>query len=347
LDEGVSPLGGADEQTLFKGTKEETLMKNLTQILARCGTAAAISFAALAAFAQPASRGSVVVYPVVFKEGTVTSRAKAEEAMMEVLKKGGFKIIEGKAAARAWKSRGMRTPTTNRPPTMSELARVGRAVGADYVTTAHVEFHTRSIWVNLGPKTVSSCHIAITIVDTKTAKVVHETEADGRSDEKSDGLKVAAALLITPLITAVSGGPKTPQETRAAQIAAARALEKFVVAKDEPAAMYGTWEWFRYEGMDDSILSVENPSRYLLTLERDGTASGLADVNRFRGTFSTNGSALTFSSFVTTKVGVPSNSLHNRYLGSLSDVTSWVVRGGQLHLALKVDAGMMVFRRQA
>jgi hypothetical protein len=33
---------------------------------------------------------------------------------------------------------------------------------------------------------------------------------------------------VTPLVSAVSGGPKTPHETRAAQIAAARALEKFV-----------------------------------------------------------------------------------------------------------------------
>lgn len=180
--------------------------------------------------AQANSRGSVVVYPVIYdKSGTDTSRAKAKEAMNEIFKKGGFKVIAESGAAGAWKTKKFSTPTITRPPSQSNLVSIGKAVGAKYVCSASVTFHTRSIWVNLGPKTVSTCHITLTIVDSQTGKIVHEADAQGRSDEKEDNLKIAGAILISPLVTAVSGGPKTPQESRAAQIASARALEKFII----------------------------------------------------------------------------------------------------------------------
>ncbi len=184
--------------------------------------------------AQAPSRGSVAVFPVVFDDsGTTTSRAKAKDAMVEVFRKGGFKVLDDAAAAKAWKGKGYRVPTSARPPSTDQLASFGRAAGVKYVSTAHVTFHTRSIWVNLGPKTISNSTISVTVIESSSGKIVFEGDGEGRSDEKSDGLKVAGALLLTPLVTAVSGGPKTPHESRAAQIAAARALEKFVVVQDQ------------------------------------------------------------------------------------------------------------------
>lgn len=198
--------------------------------IARLTTLTLLASFAAVGFAQAPSRGSIAVYPVIFdKSGTDTSRAKAKEAITEIFKKGGFKLANETAATKGWKSKGYRTPTATRPPTADQLAGLGRAIGAKYVCAAQVTFHTRSIWVNLGPKTISNCHVTVTIVDSKTGKIAYEGEGEGRSDEKSDGLKIAGALLITPLVTAVSGGPKTPQETRAAQIASARALEKFII----------------------------------------------------------------------------------------------------------------------
>ncbi len=180
--------------------------------------------------AQAPSRGSIAVFPVVYDQsGTATSKSKAKEAMIEIFKKGGFRVLDDSAAAKGWRSKGYRTPTSARPPTAAQLASFGRTAGVKYVSTANVAFHTRSIWVNLGPKTISNSLIAITIVESSTGKVVYEGDGEGRSDEKTESLKVAGALLISPLVTAVSGGPKTPQEVRAAQIAASRALEKFVV----------------------------------------------------------------------------------------------------------------------
>lgn len=179
--------------------------------------------------AQAPGRGTAVLYPVLFDDtGTETSQATTKRALTEVLSKGGFRLVSDSAAASAWKKLGGRTPTYTRPPSVEQLTRFGSRVGARYVVMAQVHFHTRSIWVNLGPKTVSNCDISVTIVDATKATIVYEQDGEGRSDEKSDALKVAGALLINPLITAVSGGPKTPQESRAGQIAAARALQRWV-----------------------------------------------------------------------------------------------------------------------
>lgn len=182
--------------------------------------------------AQAASRGSVVVFPVIYdKSGTDTSRAKAKEAMNEIFKKGGLKVVDEAGATKIWAAKKFASPTITRPPSKDNLVSLGKAIGVKYVCSASVTFHTRSIWVNLGPKTISTCHVTLTIVDSQTGKIVHEADAEGRSDEKSDNLKIAGAILISPLVTAVSGGPKTPQESRAAQIASARALEKFIIVE--------------------------------------------------------------------------------------------------------------------
>ncbi len=205
-------------------------MKKFTLLL--LATLSLVLPIASASFAQAESRGSIAVYPVVFdKSGTETSRAKAKEAMSEIFRKGGFKLLSDSKAATAWRGTGFRTPTISRPPTTRQLSQFGRAAGVRYVCTSQVTFHTRSIWVNLGPKTISNCAISVTIVDTRSGKIAYEGNGEGRSDEKSDGLKVAGAILISPFVTAISGGPKTPRESRAAQIASSRALEQFIVVK--------------------------------------------------------------------------------------------------------------------
>lgn len=200
-------------------------MMKLKSILVTLGIVAVFG----QAFAQP-SRGTVAIYPVLFDEsGTPTSRQKTEDALYEVFKKGGFKVISEGSSTSTWKKQGFKTPTYTRPPSVSQLTKFGDAAGARYVVMAQIHYRTRSIWVNLGPKTISTCDISVTIIDTTTDSITYEADASGRSDEKSNPLKVAGALLINPLVTAVSGGPKTPQESRAGQIAVASALEKFIV----------------------------------------------------------------------------------------------------------------------
>ena len=60
------------------------------------------------------------------------------------------------------------------------------------------------------------------------AAVYTKEDVSARSDEKFDMVKAGADVLLTPLVTVVSGGPKTPHEQRAVQIAVAKALRDWV-----------------------------------------------------------------------------------------------------------------------
>lgn len=181
------------------------------------------------AAAQGPSRGKVAFYPVMFDDsGTPTSRDNTRKAGLEALRKGGYTLLADDAAARAWRSSRLPAASYRRPPTVQQMVRFGRAAKVDFVISTQVHFHTRSIWVNLGPKTISTADVYVTIVNAKTGQLDYQGEYEGRSDERTEALKAVGAVLISPLVTAVSGGPKTPQETRAGQIAMARALSRFV-----------------------------------------------------------------------------------------------------------------------
>ena len=114
-------------------------------------------------------------------------------------------------------------------PTRATLEAFGKAVHADKVYYGSVSWHTRSIWVDLGPKTISTATVNAYVFDVNANKVVYKSEGiEGRSDEKENGYKIAADILISPLVTVVSGGPATPHEQRAVQIALGRAYHSWV-----------------------------------------------------------------------------------------------------------------------
>jgi hypothetical protein len=109
------------------------------------------------------------------------------------------------------------------------MVRFGNALHARYVVSAAVGFHSRSIWVDLGPRTCSTATINLKIANVPENRIVYDRKnVRARSDERLDPVKAAADVVFTPLVTAVSGGPKTPREQRAVQIAETRALRGFV-----------------------------------------------------------------------------------------------------------------------
>jgi hypothetical protein len=176
-------------------------------------------------------RGTAVVYPVVFtrNSGDDTSRKTAVRSIEESLQKAGYTIVSGRVAAGAWRRLGSPMPTADDPARRSDLVKLGSTLKARYVVSAIVDFHSRSIWVDLGPRTVSSATVDIVITDVDQDKTIYSRQdVTGRSDEKFDLAKAGADLLITPLVTIVSGGPKTPHEQRAVQIAVAKAMHDWV-----------------------------------------------------------------------------------------------------------------------
>ena len=183
------------------------------------------------ALAQQASKGTVVVYPLVYSRnsGTETSRRTGVRSVQEVLQKAGYTLISSTVAANTWRRLGFPLPLTDRPASRSNIVRFGKAINAHFVVTPVFDFNSRSIWVDLGPKTVSTATVDILITDVSQNETVYTKEdVSARSDEKFDAVKTGADVLLSPLFTIVSGGPKTPHEQRAVQIAVAKALRDFV-----------------------------------------------------------------------------------------------------------------------
>jgi hypothetical protein len=180
--------------------------------------------------AQETSKGAAVIYPVIYSRnsGTETSRMTGLNSVREVLQKAGYTLISSTVAAHTWRRMGIPMPMTDRPASLSDLIRFGKEVKARYVVSPVFDFNSRSIWVDLGPKTVSTAMVDIRITDVDQGQIVYtRDDVTGRSDEKFD-LLLAGADLITPLFTVVSGGPKTPHEQRAVQIAVSKALRGWV-----------------------------------------------------------------------------------------------------------------------
>jgi hypothetical protein len=186
--------------------------------------------------ARDTPRGTVVVYPVVFSRnsGDDTSRKTAVRSVQEVLQKAGYTMISNTVASNAWRHMGIPMPMADSPASTADIVRFGQGIKARYVVSVVFDFHSRSIWVDLGPRTVSTVTMDVVITDVEQGKTVYDREdISGRSDEKFDLLKAGADILITPLVTVVSGGPKTHHEQRAAQIAVSKALRGWVHASDE------------------------------------------------------------------------------------------------------------------
>ena len=184
-----------------------------------------------AAIAQENSRGTAVVCPVVYNRdsGSEGSRVTAVQAVGEAMQKAGYTLVSDTVGANTWSRLGLPTPTASRPASTSQIVRFGAAVKARYVVAPVFDFHSRSIWVDLGPKTISTATVSIVITDVQSKKVVYTRKnVQARSDEKFDPVKAGADILLTPLVSVVSGGPKTPHEQRAVQIAVVKALKDWV-----------------------------------------------------------------------------------------------------------------------
>jgi hypothetical protein len=178
---------------------------------------------------QGQSLGTVVAYPWAFTNGTETARKSVSRIVGEISKKAMYEVVPNDVAFSEWSRADYRLPTSSESAKKPTLQAFGTTVHATFVIYGSVAWHTRSIWVNVGPKTVSTATVSLTIMDVATGNTVYEKLGiAGRSDEKSNALKVAGDLLITPLVSAVSGGPASPQEERAAQIAISKAMVDWV-----------------------------------------------------------------------------------------------------------------------
>ena len=84
------------------------------------------------------------------------------------------------------------------------------------------------------------------------------------------------------------------------------------------------WHFFEFESGDGSQVFVDDPSRYTLLLNPDGTATVKADCNNGSGSYQLDGSSLTIDIVAVTRALCPPDSLSEDYLRLLGDVVTYV-----------------------
>lgn len=174
--------------------------------------------------------GTIAVVPWIYLKGTEGAVKTAKERLIDILTTSALEILPEAEVRKAWAKMGRSLdPDRTELPSAKALLELGHKLGADYVLTGRAQWHTRSIWVGFGPKTKSTCTVDMIIVDVKKNKVaLNARKVWMDSTTKEDPLKAAGAVLVTPLVTVVSGGPKTPHEQRAAQLAIGKAIKPWL-----------------------------------------------------------------------------------------------------------------------
>ncbi len=103
-----------------------------------------------------------------------------------------------------------------------------------------------------------------------------------------------------------------------------------------------TWQWEQSIYEEDMVVLANEPSRYQIIFNADGTVSALLDCNSGSGTFTLDGADLTFSPFASTRMACPQDSQANEFAEDLSAVISYAFADGNLHLTLSTN-GVMEF----
>ena len=112
-----------------------------------------------------------------------------------------------------------------------------------------------------------------------------------------------------------------------------------------PALLGVTWQWVSLTTPVEEIL-VNDPGRYTIRFNADGTAGIRADCNTAQATFTTNDSAITIFLGPTTLMACPPDSLDQQFLAGLNNAAIFFFRGSDLYLDMFADGGTLRFIAQ-
>lgn len=181
----------------------------------------------------------VAIVPWYFRGGTDTAVRTAKDTIDSFFDRANFDRLSKARVDRVWvegmgeKEYDLVNGSEQDPmpplPSDEELRHLGRQLGVDVVCAGNIDWHTRSIWVALGPKTSAICTVNMKIVDMdKDGAVLDERDVQAEDTAEENGFATAASLLTGTLVTVVSGGPKTPHQQYSAQVALSKAFEPWL-----------------------------------------------------------------------------------------------------------------------
>jgi para-nitrobenzyl esterase len=105
-----------------------------------------------------------------------------------------------------------------------------------------------------------------------------------------------------------------------------------------------SWQLVRFRGGEDTLLTPDDPAKYTLAFDTDGSVSARIDCNRGRGTWKSSGrNQLQLGPLALTRAMCPPGSLHDRIVKHWEFVRSYILKDGNLFLSLMADGGIYEF----
>jgi heat shock protein HslJ len=105
------------------------------------------------------------------------------------------------------------------------------------------------------------------------------------------------------------------------------------------------WEWTKLYNDDDTVLTVKDPTRYVVEFLDGGKLAIRADCNRGMGSWGGVSPSLKVEAAIATRMACPAGSLGDRFVKLLSLAESVEGDGRKLAIVLKPREGVMRLRR--
>ena len=113
----------------------------------------------------------------------------------------------------------------------------------------------------------------------------------------------------------------------------------------EPALTGTTWGWVSTT-TPAGVTAVNDPSRYTILFNEDGSANIKADCNNVSASYTVDGNNISITAGPSTLAACPSDTLDQQYLAGLSGVAIYFFEEGDLYMDMAADAGTMRFTAQ-
>ncbi len=175
---------------------------------------------------------TMAMLPWDFEQGTQGAVKTGKEFLASVLSKSQIETLSEVKTLAGWEEANGTSWSEDKKdlPSPAQMLRTGNKLNVDWVMSGRAVWHTKSVWIGLGPKTKSDCTVDVRIVDVKNKEVVLDAKKVRLDDTaKEDTLKALGTVFVSGLFTMVSGGPKTPHEQRAVQLAMGKAMEPWLL----------------------------------------------------------------------------------------------------------------------
>lgn len=111
----------------------------------------------------------------------------------------------------------------------------------------------------------------------------------------------------------------------------------------EPSLTGVNWQWVSSTSPATGTTAVNDPTRYNILFNEDGSTAIRADCNNVGASYTADGSNISITLGPSTLAACPEDSLDQQYLASLSAAAIYFFQDGDLYVDLTADGGTMQF----